>query len=172
MSQLLIAVVIGGGLGALLGRFSQCKSGACPLTANWKRGAIYGAVLGLVFSFITGGAVGPYREPKNIHTVSDAGFDAEVLQAGKPVVVDFFATWCGPCKILSPRLDKLAGEFGDRVKFVSVNVDKSPELAKLFKVEGIQMLIFFAKDGKVMETSVGVQSEAVLRAKLESLAKG
>lgn len=172
MSGLWIALIIGGGLGALLGRFSQCKSGACPLTANWKRGAIYGAVLGLIFHFASGGAIGPYREPKNIHPVAEASFDAEVLQAGKPVVVDFFATWCGPCKILSPRLDKLAAEFGDKIKFVSVNVDKSPELANRFKVEGIPTVLYFGKDGKPAERTTGVLSETNLRAKLESLTKG
>lgn len=172
MSGLLVALVIGGGLGALLGRVSQCKSGACPLTANWKRGALYGAALGLIFHFATGGAVGPYREPKNIHPVATASFDAEVLQAGKPVVVDFFATWCGPCKVLSPRLDKLAGEFGDRIKFVSVNVDQSPDLSTRFNIEGIPTVIYFGKDGKVADRSIGVLSEADLRAKLESLAKG
>jgi thioredoxin 1 len=172
MNGLLLSLVIGGGLGALLGRFNQCKSGACMLTANWKRGAIYGAVLGLAFHFLSGGAIGSYQEPKNMKVIGDADFDSDVTHAGKPVVVDFFAKWCGPCKILSPRLDKLAGEFGDRIKFVSVNVDQSPDLASKFKVEGIPMLLFIGKDGKISETSVGLLSEDALRAKLETLTKG
>lgn len=171
MKTLLLYLVIGGGLGALMGRFGQCTTGACPLTANWKRGAIYGAALGLAFYFASGRAAGAYREPKNVKPVTEASFEAEVTQAGKPVLVDFFAKWCGPCKTLAPRLDKLAGEFGGRIKFVAVNVDESPALSSRFNVEGIPMLLFFGKDGTVVERSIGLLSEDVLRAKLESLAK-
>ena len=170
MSGLLLAVLVGGGLGALLGRFAQCRSGTCPLTANWRRGTVYGVVVGLAFHFAAGDALGPYREPKNVPPVADANFNTEVLQAGRPVVVDFFATWCGPCKILAPRLDRLAGEFGDRIKFVSVNVDRSPDLAAQFNVQGIPTLLFVGRDGKVLGANVGLISAAALRAKLESLA--
>jgi thioredoxin 1 len=169
VTALAIKLVIGAGLGALLGYFGQCTSGTCPLTANWKRGALYGAVLGLVFHLVIGGS--SYQPPKHVKTIAETSFDAEVLQAGRPVVVDFFATWCGPCKVLSPRLDKLAGEFGDRIKFVAVNVDHAPTLAAKFNVQGIPTLLFFGADGIVTETSVGLLSAEVLRAKLESLVK-
>jgi thioredoxin len=85
--------------------------------------------------------------------------------------VDFYSTWCGPCKVLSPRLDKLAVEFGDRIKFVAVDVDQSPTLAAKYNVQGIPTLLFFSADGAVRETSVGLLSVEVLRAKLESLLK-
>ena len=169
MTSLAIKLVLGAGLGALLGYFGQCNSGACPLTANWKRGAMYGAVLGLMFHFASGG--GSYQHPKNVKTIAEANFDAEVTQAGQPVVVDFFATWCGPCKALSPRLDKLAGEFGDRIKFVSVNVDQAQTLATKFSVQGVPTLLFFGPDGKVADTSVGLLSADALRTKLEALTK-
>ena len=169
MTSLLVSLLIGGGLGALLGRFGQCSSGGCPLTANWKRGAMYGAVLGLLFHFATGG--GSYQHPKNVKDIAATDFDAEVLRSGKPVVVDFFATWCGPCKTLSPRLDKLAGEFGDRIKFVSVNVDQAPALAAKFQVEGIPTLLFIGPDGMVTDKSVGLLSVDALRAKLEALTR-
>ncbi len=172
MSGLLLTLGVGAGLGALLGRFGQCTSGACPLTANWKRGAIYGAVLALLFYFGSGGALSRYQQPKNVKPVADSNFDAEVLRAGEPAVVDFFATWCGPCKVLSPRLDNLAGEFGDRIKFVSVNVDNSPALSQRFSVEGIPTLLFFNKEGTLVERTVGVISADTLRAKLETLAGG
>jgi thioredoxin 1 len=167
VTALAIKLVIGAGLGALLGYFGQCTSGTCPLTANWKRGALYGAVLGLVFHLASGG--GSYQPPKHVKTIAEASFDAEVLQAGQPVVVDFFATWCGPCKVLSPRLDKLAGEFGDRIKFVAVDVDQAQTLAANYKVEGVPTLLFFGPDGKVADTSVGLLSADALRTKLESL---
>jgi thioredoxin len=93
-----------------------------------------------------------------------------VTEAGKPVVVDFFATWCGPCKVLSPRLDKLAGEFGGQIKFVSVNIDQSPSLATHFNVQSIPTLLFFGKDRKVADTSVGLISAEELPTKLEALA--
>jgi thioredoxin 1 len=165
----MINLLVGGSLGALLGRFGQCSSGACPLTANWKRGAIYGAALGLAFYFVSGGAGGAYEPPKNIKAITETNFNAEVTQAGKSVVLDFFATWCGPCKMLAPRLDKLAGEFGGQIKFVSVNLDQSPALATQLNVQAIPTLIFFGKDGKVADTSVGLVSEEELLAKLTAL---
>ena len=170
MTTLMISVLIGGGLGALLGRFGQCSSGTCPLTANWKRGAVYGAVIGLIFHFASGGAGGPYEPAKNVKAIAETNFSAEVTEAGKPVVLDFFATWCGPCKVLSPRLDKLAGEFGGQIKFVSVNIDQSPTLATRFNVQGIPTLLFFGKDGKVADSSVGLISAEELRTKLKALA--
>ena len=170
MTALMISILIGGGLGALLGRFGQCSSGACPLTANWKRGAIYGAVLGLIFHFAFGDAGLPYEPPKNVKAITEANFNAEVTQAGKPVVLDFFATWCGPCKVLSPRLDKVAGEFGNQIKFVSVNIDQAPTLAAQFQVQSIPTLLFFGKDGKVVDASVGLISADELRVKLKTLA--
>lgn len=171
MTSLAIKLLVGAALGAALGYFGQCNSGTCPLTANWKRGAMYGAVLGLIFHFAAGGTSGSYQTPKNVKAIAAADFDAEVLAAGKPVVVDFFATWCGPCKALAPRLDKLAGEFGDRIKFVSVNIDQAQELAARFKVEGVPTLLFFGPDGKIADASVGLVPADTLRAKLETLSK-
>jgi thioredoxin 1 len=169
VTSLAIKLIIGAGLGALLGYFGQCNSGTCPLTANWKRGAMYGAVLGLMFHFAGGG--GSYQHPKNVKAIAAAEFDAEVTKAGKPVVVDFFATWCGPCKTLAPRLDKLAGEFGDRIKFVSVDLDQAQELAAKLDVQGVPTLFFFGADGKLADTTVGLASADAVRAKLELLLK-
>lgn len=167
MTSLLIKLALGAGLGALLGYFGQCNSGTCPLTANWRRGAVYGAVLGLMFHLASGG--GSYQPPKNVKAIAEADFEAEVMQASQPVVVDFFATWCGPCKTLAPRLDALAGEYGGRIKFVSVNIDQAPSLAAKYKVEGVPTLLFFGADGKMVNASVGLISKEALRAKLESL---
>jgi thioredoxin 1 len=168
VSALLVSLLVGAGFGALLGRFGQCATGACPLTANWKRGAVYGASLGLMFYFAAG-RNSAYSPPKNVKTIAEAEFDAEVIQAGRPVVVDFFAPWCGPCKTLAPRLDALAAEYSGRIKFVSVNVDQSPALAARFEVRGVPTLLFIGRDGKIAATSIGSVSAAVLRAKLEAL---
>jgi thioredoxin 1 len=166
MMWLAVCLLVGGGLGALLGRAGKCLTGSCPLTASWKSGAVYGAVLGLIFYFASGGN---YQPPKNIKAITEAQFDAEVTQSSRLVVVDFYAPWCGPCKVLSPRLDKLAGEFGNRIKFVSVNVDQSPALAAKFNVEGTPTVLFFGKEGKVVGGFTGVASAGDLREKLESL---
>lgn len=170
MTPLALKLLLGAGLGALLGYYGQCSSGTCPLTANWKRGALYGAALGLLFHFAAGGG-GSYQHPKNVKAIAAADYEAEVTRAGKPVVVDFFATWCGPCKTLAPRLDQLAAEFGDRIKFVSVNLDQAQELARQLNVQGVPTLFFVGADGQIADTSVGLVSAAVLRAKLESLLK-
>jgi thioredoxin 1 len=167
MTSLVIKLALGAGLGALLGYFGQCNSGTCPLTANWKRGALYGAVLGLMFHLASGG--GSYQPPKNVKSIAEADFEAEVMRAGQPVVVDFFATWCGPCKILAPRLDALAGEYGSKIKFVSVNIDQAPSLTAKYKVEGVPTLLFFGPDGNMVNASVGLMSKDALRAKLEAL---
>jgi len=169
MTALAVSLLIGAGLGAWLGRFGRCAIGACPLLANWKRGAMYGALLGLGFYFAFGRDP-TYPPPKNLKPIAETDFEAEVRAAGKPVVVDFFAPWCGPCKVLSPRLDKLAGEFGGRIKFVSVNVDEATTLAAEFKVQAIPTLLFFGPDGKIADTVVGLVSESELRNKLETLA--
>lgn len=87
MSALLVSLLVGAGLGALLGRFGQCSSGACPLTANWKRGAVYGAVLGLLFYFASGRS-GFYKPPKNVKAIAEVDFDAEVTQASGGLLRD------------------------------------------------------------------------------------
>ena len=89
--------------------------------------------------------------------------------AGRPVVVVFFAPWCGPCKTLAPRLDRLAGEYAGRIKFVAVNVDHAPGFAARFKVQGVPTLLFIGRDGKTAATSVGLISAEALREKLEAL---
>ena len=129
---------------------------------------MYGAVLGLVFHLASGG--GSYQHPKNVKAIAAADFNSEVTQAGKLVVVDFFATWCGPCKTLAPRLDKLAGEFGDRIKFVSINLDQAQDLARELNVQGVPTLFFYGADGKLVDASVGLISADALRSKLAALA--
>jgi thioredoxin 1 len=86
--------------------------------------------------------------------VTDSTFEAEVLQSGTPVVVDFWAEWCGPCKALSPIVDEIAVEMGDKVKIVKVNIEESPEAPTKYGVRGIPTLMIF-KNGQVVDTRVG-----------------
>jgi thioredoxin 1 len=90
------------------------------------------------------------------------------MQATLPVVADFYATWCGPCRQLSPVVDALADQYAGKIKFVKVNVDESPKLAQQFQVEAIPTLLFF-KDGKLADTSVGLLSKKDLIQRLDSL---
>ncbi len=99
--------------------------------------------------------------------VTDATFDAEVLKSKEPVVVDFFAEWCGPCKAMAPALDQVAKEMAGKVKVVKVDVDQCPEITQKYRIQAMPTLMVF-KDGKVASTQVGA---LVQKAKLESWIK-
>src|SRR5690606_38138570 len=101
-----------------------------------------------------------------IRNVSDASFDAEVLQADGPVLVDYWAAWCGPCKMIAPLLDEAAKQYEGRVTIVKLNVDENPETAARFGVRGIPTLMLF-KDGKAAATKVGALSKSQLAAFLD-----
>ncbi len=105
---------------------------------------------------------------QNVKEIKAAEFDAEVRQSATPVVVDFFATWCPPCKTLAPIFDKVAGAFLGKVKFVKVNTDDAADLAVEFSIRGVPSLIFF-KGGKPVNTLVGLRSEADIKAAADAL---
>ncbi len=86
--------------------------------------------------------------------VNDSTFEQEVLNAEGTVVVDFWAEWCGPCKALSPVIDEVAEEMGDKIKIVKVNIDESPDTPTRYGVRGIPTLMVF-KEGQVVDTRVG-----------------
>jgi thioredoxin 1 len=88
------------------------------------------------------------------NSVNDAQFEAEVLQADSPVLVDFWAEWCGPCKALSPVIDEVAASMQGKVKVVKVNIDEAPEAPTKYGVRGIPTLMIF-KNGQVVDTRVG-----------------
>jgi len=170
MNSLILFVSLGAAAGAGLGYVGKCSSGACPLTANWRRGSVYGAVMGLLLHLAWGGgASSADHSTGNVRQIQETEFEAEVLQATLPVVVDFYAPWCGPCKRLSPLLDQLAAPLTNQVKFVKVNVDQAPGLARQFEVQGVPTLIFF-QDGKVVERITGLPRAGSLERRLESFA--
>jgi len=102
-----------------------------------------------------------------IVNTTDAQFEADVLNADVAVLVDYWAPWCGPCKMIAPILDDLASEYEGRVKIVKVNVDENPATAQKFGVRGIPTLSLF-KDGQVAATKVGALAKSQLTAFLDS----
>jgi thioredoxin 1 len=97
----------------------------------------------------------------NSNQVSDATFDSEVLQSSVPVLIDFWAPWCGPCRAIAPIVDELAGEYAGKLKVVKMNVDDNPRTPAQYGVRGIPNLILF-KDGQVQQQIVGAVPKAQL----------
>ncbi|MCL2574740.1 MAG: thioredoxin [Defluviitaleaceae bacterium] len=103
-----------------------------------------------------------------IKTVDTNTFQNEVIQSDVPVVVDFFATWCGPCKLMSPILDQLAEEFESTAKIVKLDVDQSKEIATQYSVKGMPTFIFF-KDGEIVDRIMGSQPKDELKSKISAM---
>ena len=101
--------------------------------------------------------------------VTSANFEDQVNRSTAPVLVDFYADWCGPCNMVAPVLERLAGSYAGRVKIVKVNVDEEGDLADRFQVSGIPTMIFF-KDGKEVDRVVGALPASALEEKVSSLA--
>jgi len=99
-------------------------------------------------------------------TITDANFDGEVLKSSQPVLIDFWATWCGPCRAIAPVVDALAGDYAGKLKVGKIDIDSNPGVPTKYDVRSIPTLLMF-KDGKVVGQIVG----AVPRAKIEDLIK-
>ena len=98
-----------------------------------------------------------------IKHLSDASFEADVLQAATPVLVDYWAEWCGPCKMIAPILDEVAGTYQGKLQIAKMNVDENREIPAKFGIRGIPTLMLF-KDGQLAATKVGAMSKAQLTA--------
>ena len=110
-----------------------------------------------------------YEDPmsEHIHHVTDATFEAEVLQAQNPVLVDYWAEWCGPCKAIAPTLEEIAKEYTGKIKVAKVNVDENQETPRKYGIRGIPTLMLF-KNGNIEATKVGALSKSQLTAFLDS----
>ncbi len=109
------------------------------------------------------------KTTSGVEHATEATFDGQVLQSDLPVVVDLYAPWCGPCRMLAPVLEKLADDYRGRIRFVKVNVDEEPGLAARFGVTGVPTLLF-VRDGQPVDQVVGFVPPAALVEQLDALA--
>jgi len=100
---------------------------------------------------------------QNTVEITDSSFESDVLKADKPVLVDYWAEWCGPCKMLAPILDEIAAEYGDKLVVAKLNIDNNPNTPPKFGIRGIPTLMLF-KEGDVAATKVGAMSKSQLAA--------
>ena len=108
---------------------------------------------------------------EKILELDDSSFEERVLQADQPVMVDFWAPWCGPCKAIGPVVEKLAESYGDRILFAKCNADDSQQTAAKFGIKSIPTLMFF-KDGKVFDKIIGPTNQAKIEEALKKLLTG
>jgi thioredoxin 1 len=106
-----------------------------------------------------------------IKHISDASFESDVLQADKPVLVDYWAEWCGPCKMIAPILDEVSATYKDKLQIAKMNVDENRDVPAKFGIRGIPTLMLF-KDGQLAATKVGAMSKAQLTAFLDQQLNG
>jgi thioredoxin 1 len=168
MLPLIIKILIGAGIGAAIARFGKCSGGACPLTSTWISGAFFGGLAGLALGLMTSSDPSMNQSTSSVKHVTAKDFDSEVNQDTMPVVVDFYATWCGPCKAMMPNVDSVAAAYQARVRFLKVNVDESPEIASRYNISGIPALVFL-KNGKVVDSSMGYMNAEALQARVDAL---
>jgi len=154
MIKLLIGILVGAAVGALLGYFGSCSSGTCPLTANPLRGAVFGAVLGALFTFPSG-----FRQPLPDggapHITSQQQLQA-VIDSQKPCLIDFYSERCAPCRRLIPVIDRMAVDYEGRAGIYKVNIGRSPDPAEAFQIHAIPTVVFF-KNGEEVERMTGLR---------------
>jgi thioredoxin 1 len=157
--KIVIAVLLGAGIGGLLGLWGKARGGTCPFFCHPLGGILLGAVLG----GMTGTTLASRPRGKDllvhiptIATVQD--FEAKVLKSPTPVLVDFFATWCGPCHELEPTIADLEARYRGRVAFFRVDVDQAKELAQTYGAPPVPTVIVFRR-GAVVARVVGLSPE-------------
>jgi thioredoxin 1 len=195
--RLLLGVLIGGAAGAVLGYFGKCSSGSCPLTANPLRGAIYGAVVGLLLALVLSAPLQEGATPSKVrpaltketmetpanealgtkessedhgvlHIDNESDFEAKVLKASGICLVDLFSDRCPPCRMLAPTISSLADKYIGKVTVCKVNLDLAPAIAREYGVMAIPTVLII-KDGKEVKRLVGLRPESEYSNQLDKL---
>jgi len=195
--RLLLGIFIGGAIGAFLGYIGKCSSGSCPLTANPFRGAIYGAVVGLLLALVSSvppqegttssedkpalhketmkapdnKAVGTRERAESsgiLHIDNKSDFEAKVLNASGICLVDLFSDRCPPCRMLAPTISSLADKYNGKVIVYKVNLDRAPAIAREYGVMAIPTILII-KDGKEVKRLVGLRPESEYANQLDKL---
>jgi len=195
--RLLLGVLIGGVIGSILGYFGKCSSGTCPLTANPFRGALYGAIVGILLALLL--SVPPQEgmtlseekpalsketmeAPDNIalrtkekskgagiiHIYNKPDFEAKVLNASGICLVDLFSDRCPPCRMLAPIISSLADKYTGKVTVCKVNLDRTPAIAQEYGVMAIPTVLII-KNGKEVKRLVGLRPESEYAKQIDEL---
>lgn len=183
ITRLLGRVLIGGAIGGMMGHFGKCSSGTCPLAANPFRGAVFGALLGALFSLSIGCTQNNGREPTPepatsvtntsekietrpesaretvIHVENEADFKKYVLESKLPCLADFFSDSCPPCRMLAPTIEQLGNTYKGKAAICKVSLDHAGMhgLARQYRIMGIPAVLFFT-NGEERERLVGLRS--------------
>lgn len=173
---MLTRVLLGAGagllLGAVVGYVGRCRNGRCPLTSDPFLGSVIGAVLGALLSYsLLGAQLNPGGALMAAEVNDAQSFEKEVLRSDKPVLVDFYATWCMPCKTLAPVMDAIAREYEGQAKVVKVDIDKSKELVGQYGVRVVPTVVLFHQ-GKQVQKWTGAKEAGVYRQALDRLVQG
>jgi len=178
IARIFIGVLIGAAIGAVMGYYGKCTSGACPLTANPYRGAVYGAVVAalIVASFgykprsgsVSSAYIDQNQEAKVMSIESASEFQKKVIDAGGVVLVDFFSHSCPPCKALGPVVSTLAQKYEGKAGIYKVDVEKNMELAQKWGIQKIPAVVIL-KDGKEVERKIGLRPESEYAGALDKL---
>jgi len=179
LKRVALGVLVGGLLGFGYQKLVGCRTGACPLTATPLRAITYGVIVSLFFTLAgckkADSPITPHEPSKKEPTMSTvsnvihltSGAFEKVKGQDKPVIIDFWAPWCGPCRMQGPILDQVSSQIGDRAIVTKVNVDEEPGLAAPFGVQAIPTLVIL-KGGKVVQRFTGVQQADTLVKALEA----
>jgi thioredoxin 1 len=163
---LIVGAVGGAALGGVVGYLGKCRGGACPLTSTPLSGIIFGGLAGLLVTMVLGpGRRAEADSPNLVLITSSEQFESAVLESDKPVLVDFYADWCPPCRRLAPVIAQLADEYAGRAVVAKVDVDALPELAQQYQVSSIPDIRIF-RGGEMVET-LSVADVRVYRASLD-----
>jgi len=200
--RIFLGLLIGGSIGAVLGYFGKCSSGSCPLTANPYRGAIYGAVIGtlLTFMFWQKTQENP-SSPDVVDVNNESDLNAKGLKEKEtdlvesltkdsflqkvfnyeqnkewkfegelPCIIDFYADWCGPCKMVEPILQELAQEYQGKLNIYRVDTQAQRELTAFFNIQGIPSMLFVPLNGKP-QMATGALPKKILKKAIKEVLK-